>query len=99
MSLASLKSRLVLPVWYRLTQVVPDKGRLNGCVCCVDKQFPVGRIHRHLKTRTTSHGCVGAAVAVYSLQFNAAILEYLTAEVTLTLHCSSCVGLLLTVLD
>uniref|UniRef100_A0A8B9MAM6 Histone H2A n=1 Tax=Accipiter nisus TaxID=211598 RepID=A0A8B9MAM6_9AVES len=25
-------------------------------------QFPVGRIHRHLKTRTTSHGRVGARV-------------------------------------
>ena len=32
-SLASVKSRLVLPFWYRLTQVVPDKGQLNGCVC------------------------------------------------------------------
>jgi len=27
------KSRLVLPFWYRLTCVVPDKGPLNGCVC------------------------------------------------------------------
>ena len=30
---ASVKSRLVLPFWYRLTWVVPDKGPLNGCVC------------------------------------------------------------------
>ena len=36
LSLASLKSRLVLPFWYRLTRVIPKKGPLNGCVCvCV----------------------------------------------------------------
>ena len=27
------KFRLVLPFWYQLTQVVLDKGPLNGCVC------------------------------------------------------------------
>lgn len=47
--------------------------------CIINLQFPVGRIHRHLKNRTTSHGRVGATAAVYS----AAILEYLTAEVCL----------------
>ena len=36
LSLASVKSRLVLPFWYRLTWVVPDKGLLNGCVCTFD---------------------------------------------------------------
>ena len=31
-----VKSRLVLPFWYRLTRVVPDKEPLNVCVCvCV----------------------------------------------------------------
>ena len=36
LSLASVKSRLVLPFWYRLTRVVPEIGPLNGCVCvCV----------------------------------------------------------------
>jgi len=36
LSLASVKSRLVLPFWYQLTRVVPDKGPLNVCVCaCV----------------------------------------------------------------
>ena len=33
LSLASQKSRLVLPFWYWLTRVVPEKGPLNGCVC------------------------------------------------------------------
>ena len=36
LSLASVKSRLVLPFWYRLTRVVPEKGPFNVCVCvCV----------------------------------------------------------------
>jgi len=41
LSFAPVKSRLVLPFWYRLTQVVLDKGPLSGCagvcvcVCCV----------------------------------------------------------------
>ena len=33
LSLASVKSRLVLPFCYRLTRVVLNKVPLNGCVC------------------------------------------------------------------
>ena len=33
LSLASVKSRLVLSFWYRLTQIVPEKRPLNRCVC------------------------------------------------------------------
>ena len=43
LSLASVKSRLVLPFWYRLTWVVPEKGPLNGCVCvCVKSNGTFG---------------------------------------------------------
>ena len=34
-SLASFKSRLVLPFWYRLTQVVLEKTPLNRCSYCI----------------------------------------------------------------
>jgi len=37
-SLASIKSRLVLPFWYRLTRVDPEKGPLNVCVCVFSLQ-------------------------------------------------------------
>jgi len=33
LSLAPVKSKLVLPFWCWLTRVVLDKGPLNGCVC------------------------------------------------------------------
>ena len=36
--LASVKSRLVLPFWYRLTRVVREKGPLNG-VCVCDRRY------------------------------------------------------------
>jgi len=35
LSLAPVKSRLVLPFWYRLTQVVLEKRPLNGCCSVV----------------------------------------------------------------
>ena len=33
LSFASVKSRLVLPFWYRLTRVVPERRPLNGFFC------------------------------------------------------------------
>ena len=52
LSLASVKSRLVLPFWYQLTLVVPEKGPLNGCVCacvCVVEQGPETTLWRQLE--------------------------------------------------
>jgi len=40
LSLASVKSRLALPFWYRLTWVVPEKGPLNVCVCVAVQLVP-----------------------------------------------------------
>jgi len=34
--ITSVKSRLVLPFWYQLTWVVPEKGLSNGPVCRYD---------------------------------------------------------------
>jgi len=41
---------LVLPFWYRLTQVVPDKGPLNGCVCvCMCHEYKATIIYKSTK--------------------------------------------------
>jgi len=39
LSLASVKSRLVFPLWYWLIRVVTHKGPLNGCVCIRYKEI------------------------------------------------------------
>jgi len=63
LSLASVKSRLVLPFWYRLTQVVPDEGPLNVCVCvcvracvCVYCMYTIDKIlYHHISTNLVEH--------------------------------------------
>jgi len=37
LSLAAVKSRLVLPFWYRLTQIVLERRPINGCCCCYSR--------------------------------------------------------------
>jgi len=48
LSLASVKSRLILPFWYRLTRVVLDKGPLNGCVCVCGITFNTSHVNAKL---------------------------------------------------
>ena len=60
LSLASVKSRLALPFWYRLTWVVPEKGPLNGCVCvcvCAAESFALAArvLHNRVSTRQREH--------------------------------------------
>jgi len=54
LSLASVKSRLVLPFWYRLTRVVPEKG-LCVCVCKSDKNEENNHRWVALWESTSSH--------------------------------------------
>ncbi|XP_020874104.1 histone H2A variant 1 [Arabidopsis lyrata subsp. lyrata] len=52
-----------------------DSGivKMDRTMLMVDGKFPVGRIHRQLKTIVSAHGRVGANADVYT----ASILEYL----------------------
>ena len=70
LSLASVKSRLVLPFWYWLTWVVPDIGPLNGCVCVIAGPFSaltllVGRQEGHPACKKLSGGVL-AWLSVWS---------------------------------
>jgi len=58
LSLASVKSRLVLPFWYRLTWVVPEKRPLNRCVCVLlNLRYSLGLniIDIHTSTKAKKH--------------------------------------------
>ena len=76
LSLAPVKSRLVLPFWYiyRLTWVVPDKGPLNGCACVLLFLNGVNKMSVYLSISQSAFdwcrpiGCsqVGASVTRYS---------------------------------
>ena len=52
LSLAPVKSRLVLPFWYRLTRVVPEKGPLN--VCVLVGQFYMKSLTSRLQAKSRS---------------------------------------------
>ena len=64
LSLASVKSRLVLPLWYRLTRVVLEKGPIYGCTCCT----VIGKIltdtsRRAVCLRSSRASCVETCAA------------------------------------
>ena len=57
---ASVKSRLVLPFWYWLTWIVPEKGPLNGFVLLLllyyDKYYLVAQLVECLVTSGYPNG-------------------------------------------
>jgi len=76
----SSKSRQVLPFCYRLTQVVPDKGPLNGCsLSCIHTWYLLTRVDPDI-LQTSSKTVV--CVCVYVL---AAMIVIISA------YCQCCV--------
>ncbi|KAE8711328.1 putative histone H2A variant 2 [Hibiscus syriacus] len=66
----------MIGVWFR--EPTHSGIRMGQWASRLDiERFPVGRIHRHLKSRASANGRVGATAAVYL----ASILENLTVEV------------------
>jgi len=62
LSLASVKSRLVLPLWYRIIWVVPDKGPLNVCrtiishpIYLINQSAPNTLVTHHWVPQIRSH--------------------------------------------
>jgi len=72
LSLASVKSRLVLPFWYRLTRVVLEKVPLNArvcvcvCVCVSGKPTPI--VSLSSKRHMTVYSSHSELVSVQLLQ-------------------------------
>jgi len=62
LSLAPVKSRLVLPFWYRLTWVVPEIRLFNGCVCVSEGSLESGGMILSITVRSlyalVSHLCL-----------------------------------------
>ena len=84
LSLASVKSRLVLPFWYRLTRVVPEKGPLNVCVCaCV--RASVRACVRACVCLVLIDSSSGSPVHVLMLSYPGRVCSFSPA---LTWHCS-----------
>ena len=81
LSLASVKSRLVLPFWYRPTWAVPEKGPLNGCVCvcvCVlmSYQYKISHIILHRWQTELAH----ATRQTYNCMFNVSLYHLYAAK-------------------
>jgi len=86
LSLSSVKSRLVLPFWYQLTWVVPEKGRYTGvCVrACV-------RAYVHARVRACVRVCVCVRACVCWLCLSVSIFVVACWWQTSLVRCSEVV--------
>jgi len=66
LSLDSVKSGLVLPFWYRLTWVVPEKGPLSVCVCVCVCARPRACACVRACVCARAHACVCMCVLMHS---------------------------------
>ena len=75
LSLASVKSRLVLPFWYRLTRVVPDKGAVKRVRVCVCRYITIfcQKNYKLLKTNTISYHSVISGWRIVLFTLNLAV--------------------------
>ena len=69
LNVSSVKSRLVLPSWYRLARVVKDKGPLNGCVCVLVCTLFYWHLREHLCTEKLCFSRIHSAVSLQVLVF------------------------------
>jgi len=77
LSVALVKSRLVLPFWYRLTWVVPDKGSLNGSLCVLQFTVMVLLSRWHAGSRWRTWFCTdGKDQNFYPESFVSSCLSY-----------------------
>ena len=71
LSLASVKSRLVLPFWYRLIQVVPQKDRLMGlCVFALIGKHICASVHHAVPVPWEWFGSCNKIVTIVVIDFS-----------------------------
>jgi len=82
LSLASVKSRLVLPFWYRLIRVVAEKEPLNVCVSvcvCIFWSGVVWLLSRHHRIQTGRSAKPGVIFFIYRSLASESIMLVLVA--------------------
>ena len=95
LSLASVKSTLVLPFWYQPTRIVPEKGPLNGCMCyCFVHYIKLLAIDQFLNTHkhTMLYHIVSYRIIDYK-RWHPTLISYCSILGTWTAINESCVAI------